>query len=437
VIAKKTKAHDAHEQGTALIVAVAFVAVVLAIAGSLLGAAAIRSQASAGRVRLEEAQRAAEGAIGTAMGWIAYDAPPPQMSGVVQSGAGKNLAWAFTVRKNGTLYKVSAAAAAGDVYRLVQVFVEKASALPPVPPGVRGAITSYYGLQMQANLVVSGNNHDIWGNTLAGDPAATYGIDTHDSSSDIINNGNLSGANQPPTGNNATAIAQGELAVGDTNNFPNTPGGVLGMTDAALIAAAQAGGTFFTNQSQFDTWQAGLSGGFVPNSSPIYLNYITAGGSSPLNNLSFNPEKSYVVINHVAAGNPPTEPAPGQPPNGIATTGNVHVNINGILIFDDTKHINGGSTVNGATVSLWGTAGVQNKFGQGGASLNYSAEAIGLALQSAVPALAGAPIPPRTLSVKQTPTADADAYAALALCGVSTAGMPAVNPANSSGWVLP
>lgn len=424
------------QRGTALVIAVTMMFVLVIMGGTMVTLTLARSKRNVERIQLEDLRGALEGAISIAVGRInAETTPPAALAGVIQGGSAQGTNWAVNVRRNGNLYKISAAVSGHRLYRHAQMIVEKRPSLPPVPGGLRGAVTSYYGLDMHANLAITGNNHDFDGNQIPLDPGSTYGISTHDTAANILNNGRLSGANQGATGDNEAAIAAGILKVNDEDDFPNSPGKALGITDAEVIARAVAGGTYFTNATQFNTWLSRLGGQYAPNTSPIYLAYETGrNGNSPISNIRFDPAKAYILINHVPARG--VEPAPGEPPNGTARTGNVHIEMKGIVIFDDPKHINGGSVINGAVVSLWGTAGVQNKFGQGGAVMKYSTAAIGRALGDGlgIPGSAGSV---QMVSWRESPTADADAYAALGACGVNTTSMPAADPANSAGWTLP
>ena len=425
------------QRGSALVIALTLVFVMLVMVGSVLTVTSTRSQRNVVRIQAEDFRGALDGVVSIGVARVNSTATPPaSMSGVIQSGMAKGMNWAVNIKKQNTLYKITAACGDTRFYRTAQAIVEKTPTIPPIPGGLRGTVTSYYGLEMHANLAITGNDHDFGGTLIANNPSSsTYGISTHDVSGNIINNGNLAGANESATGNNATAISEHILSVQDNDKFPNSPGDALGITDAEVTAKAQAGGTYFTSAAQLSTWITSLGSNNAPNRSPIYLAFTGGNGLSPISNIPFDPDKAYIVINPVPAGG--AEP-PGDldPPNGIATTGNIHINVKGILIFDDPKHINGGSVVNGAVVSLWGTAGVQDKFGQGGATFKYSTAAIGAALGDAL-GQTGTPGAAKLCTYIEGPECDQEAYTALQACGVNTSRMPAADGSKSAGWTDP
>jgi hypothetical protein len=428
---------SARERGAALLVTVVFVMIVLGIVGAMLAATLSRSRAEAERLVGEELSRAAEGAIAVGVGKISGGAAVPDAAGRLVRGPIVNGRWAVRTRRKENLLRVSAAAVFGDSLRVVQGVFDRDEWLPPRPGTLNAALVSYHGLEMHANFVVNGNNHDMAGNRLSSDPEATYGIATAVSDSNILNNGLLSGNNEEPVADNKVAIEKGILKTqADPSMIPNTPGRALGIPDADVIAKAQAGGTYFTSLASFDAWAASLGGGPAPNGSPIYLAFSTDPmGDGPLNKITFDDAKAYIVIHHVPKDN--KEPAdPTSAPRGIATSGNFHVRMNGILIMDDAMHMNDANTVvNGSVVSLWGKT-AQPKFGQGGASVRFSSIGVGRALrdglgQAGVAGTAAA----RMISYRHGLAPDADMYAVVQACGVSTAGMP--DPVPLAGWTAP
>lgn len=280
----------------------------------------------------------------------------------------------------GNLYRITAAARGGASSHGLDVIVSLTS--PGLVGGFPAAITSHSSVTTLGNIVVDGRDHDDTGTVVVGD--GVPGI----SSSSFISNGGSSEVGgvgiapghpvDPRTveqyatwGNglddDRDGVVDEEAFDGldndgdglideDTVGFPTSPDVVFGVEPGSLHAVAQASGSYFTNQADFDNLVV-ANGGNVPGGMIVYLDFqelTPAHFGSELN------DRPSILIHRSE--------------DGPARMKNVHGEFKGVVMADQVQHLNGALRIVGAFMSFSDEA---NTYGNGSARILYSSGVLG------------------------------------------------------------
>ncbi|MBN1602893.1 MAG: hypothetical protein JW915_14895 [Chitinispirillaceae bacterium] len=192
---------------------------------------------------------------------------------------------------------------------------------------VKGAVTARTSVNTLGKIEIDGRDYDT--SSFSGTCLGTGGVVGVAAGGSVTVDNSSSGV-----GGNYTspqkAVLEGETACQniDTTGYPQTPEDLLGMTSAQLEAYK------WTTPPPSDYV------GIVYSETP----YDFAGGIMILHNSS-----------------------------GTASLGNYNGNFKGLIIADEVKHFNAGSTVLGAIFMLGKTSG-GNCFGNGTAKIHYSSQ---------------------------------------------------------------
>jgi hypothetical protein len=143
--------------------------------------------------------------------------------------------------------------------------------------------------------------------------------------------------------------------------FPNgypSPDAVVGAKDGVLKAAAQANGTYFTSQAEYNNYISLVGGGNVPGGQVIYLDTDT----SPPFQLGavMNDQPSIIVVHNSTT---------------TASIKNVHGDFKGLLLADSLDHINAGTNILGM-VQTFSTLTGGNAFGNGNSTVDFSSQVL-------------------------------------------------------------
>jgi hypothetical protein len=198
---------------------------------------------------------------------------------------------------------------------------------------IKGMVTARTSVSTLGKIEIDGRDYDtssIFGSLLG--TGGVYGVAA---------GGSVSAGGASKIGGNSTAPQQPELPGEtvqqniDTTGYPQTPGELLGIPQDTLEA------------HKCSTCPPSNYVGLVYSETPCDF----AGG---------------IMIVHNSSG--------------TASLDNYHSHFKGLIIADEVKHFNGGSSVLGAVFMLGKTAG-GNCFGNGAAKLHYSSQMLAKVLQ--------------------------------------------------------
>ncbi len=373
------------ERGTALVSAILITVIMFGLASAFHTASVGGIEVSARELETSEARLAAEEGLHRAMAEI--------KSGVDAGGDG--LGTISMTGTDGRTITVTSSDLGGNLYRLHSVAVllrARAGAdalVERTPTGTytfpaRAAITSNGPVTVTGSIVVDGRDWNSSGTAILS--PGTFGISSVMS---ILNQGNakvggkgIAPAKPPPAttvepnanwsdsaNNDGDGLVDEEAFDGidndhdgktdeDTNSYPTTPDVMLHLAPGTLRAAAQAAGTYFSTQAQFDTWLA-ANGGVMPSSKIIYADFPTWLPVNLGSTLNASPS---VIVHHSATGD--------------ALMKNVHGAFKGVLLCDYMEHLNGDFALVGAIMSF-GNQAIGNAYGNGNATIKYSSSVLG------------------------------------------------------------
>lgn len=139
--------------------------------------------------------------------------------------------------------------------------------------------------------------------------------------------------------------------------YPDNPDDILGIPQGTLRAAAQAAGTLFTNQADYDNFIT-ENGGNMPGGAIVYLDFDQC---TPTEIGSVMNDTPSILVMHNAAGN--------------SNMKNIHGRFKGLILADSVTHVNANSTILGAMQTTWPSS-VGNVYGNGNSEILFSSAAL-------------------------------------------------------------
>ncbi len=261
-----------------------------------------------------------------------------------------------TAARNGTAWTLlSVGTDASNYERAIEVVAEHSAA--PLSATPTAAITSMAPVSLGGRITVDGRDHDINGNLLG------EGVQGIVSGGAIVSEGHSRAG-----GNDIAPIRRADEADGVfdedydfsdlyPSGYPDNPDDALGLPQGTLRAAAQAGGTLFTSQDDWDDF-LGANGGVAPGGAIIYFDFDEARPTelgSAMNDLPS------ILIMHNATGD--------------ANMKNVHGKFKGLILADSITHVNERTEILGAIQTTWPEA-AGNAFGNGNSDILFSSEVV-------------------------------------------------------------
>ncbi len=219
----------------------------------------------------------------------------------------------------------------------------------PLTANGLAAILANSDLDLTGNISVDGRDWDINGAALVG-PGVFGVMDTA-----TITNGGSSGV-----GGNGLAPPPGGATPGslDPNHvfpagYPPGPDEALNSTAGTLKTIAQANGTYFTTQADYNSYLA-ANGGNMPGGQVIYLECDTSppfqlGGA-------MNATPSILVVHNSTS---------------TTTVKNVHGSFKGVLFADAIDHVNAGTDILGM-IQTFSSVPFGNALGNGNSRVRFS-----------------------------------------------------------------
>lgn len=344
------------QEGSILIIVVVTVMFVASMAFAFLSISTTGASETTRAVEYIERFYIAQAGVSAAMSEVgaAVDYDGDGLGNVTADFAGGE--YNVTAIRNGNLWTLlSVGTDATDHERAIEVMAEYA--VVPLSANTMAAVTSMAPVDVSGNITVDGRDHDMDGNLIG------PGIDG------VVCGGAVSSGGNAGIGGNGIAPVnrpvEADGVFGENFDFsgiypsgyPDNPDDILGLPQGTLRAAAQAQGTLFTNQTDWDDFLA-ANGGVSPGGAIIYLDFDECVPTEIGSSLNDPPS---ILIMHNSTGD--------------ANMKNVHGKFRGLLLADSITHVNANSMIVGAIQTTWPLS-IGNSFGNGNSDILFSSEAL-------------------------------------------------------------